>query len=347
MPFALRIIDANANRAREALRVMEEAARFILNDAELTGALKKLRHELADLMSTIGGLEAHRDTTADVGTTISTAQEQQRGGLAAVATAAGKRLTEALRAIEEYAKTLPKTASGLPQQIEQLRYRVYSLEQQLNQRLAATTARQWPLCVLVSESLCRYHSWQDVARLAWDAGADCVQLREKQLDDRELLTRAEQLAAVPGRGTLIINDRPDIALLSGADGVHVGQTDLPVAEVRKLVGNQLIVGVSTSCLDQAKQAVEGGADYCALGPMFPTTTVDKPDIAGPGYLKQFLARYPHTAHLAIGGIHADNVSDLVDVGVKGIAVASAVCGAKDPADITAHLLEALSGNVLA
>src|SRR5215510_5818105 len=110
MPSVLRILDANANRAREALRVMEEAARFILDDAELCALIKGIRHELAAALAGVpglpGGLEANRDTPGDVGTAIKGASEMRRDSVAGVAIAAGKRLSEALRAIEEYAKTL-------------------------------------------------------------------------------------------------------------------------------------------------------------------------------------------------------------------------------------------------
>ncbi|MEE9213119.1 MAG: hypothetical protein V3U29_10750, partial [Phycisphaeraceae bacterium] len=102
MPPVLRILDANANRAREALRVMEEAARFVLDDAALTKSIKELRHDLAAAVAQIPGLQASRDTPGDVGTTIKTDREFTRESVADVAIAAGKRLSEALRTIEEY-----------------------------------------------------------------------------------------------------------------------------------------------------------------------------------------------------------------------------------------------------
>jgi thiamine-phosphate pyrophosphorylase len=331
MPGVLRILDANANRAREALRVMEDAARFILDDAHLSSQLKQLRHDLADAFSKIQGLSASRDTPGDVGTTITTESELDRAGAADVATAAGKRLSEALRSLEEFGKTLPPAACGFAQTIESLRYRGYVLEQQLNTALATGRAKQWRLCVLISESLCSDGDWLSVATAAIQGGVDCIQLREKNLDASELLTRTQKLVALcrPKGVTVILNDRPDIALLGSADGVHLGQTDLPCTEVRKLVGTQLLIGVSTSNLDQAKQAQRDGADYCGVGPMFPTTTKNKPVIVGPTYLKEYLA-WNQLPHLAIGGINAGNLATLTDAGVQGIAVSSTVCGANDP-----------------
>ncbi len=326
MPGVKRILDANANRAREALRVMEDAARFILDNKKLSQQLKQLRHDLADALSTIQALTANRDTPNDVGTSITTKSEMDRAGVSDTAAAAGKRLSEALRSLEEFGKTLGTTAPGFAATIESLRYRGYSLEQQLNTALATGRAKQWRLCVLISESLCPNQDWLSVTKAAISGGADCIQLREKQLDAGELLTRTQQLVALcrPKGVAVILNDRPDIALLANADGVHLGQTDIPCPEVRKLVGNQLLIGISTSNLGQARQAHRDGADYCGVGPMFPTTTKHKPIIAGPKYLEEYLA-WNQLPHLAIGGINQTNLPRLTSVGAQGIAVSSTVC----------------------
>ncbi len=339
MPDVKRILDANANRAREAMRVMEDAARFVLDDNDLSRQLKQLRHDLAEALSKIQGLSAWRDTPGDVGTKITTESEMTRGGVADTAAAAGKRLSEALRSLEEYGKTLGDAACGLAQTIESQRYRGYALEQQLNTALGTGIAKQWRLCVLISESLCPDGDWMRVAKAAIEGGAVCIQLREKEFDAGELLSRTRELVALcrPNGVSVIINDRPDVALLGDADGVHLGQTDLPCAEARKLVGKQLIIGVSTCNLDQAKQAQQDGADYCGVGPMFPTTTKHKPIIAGPAYLKEYLA-WNKLPHLAIGGITPENLGELTGVGVKGIAVSSAICGTEDPLAVVRQLL---------
>jgi len=339
MPQVLRILDANANRAREALRVMEEAARFILDDAALCESIKQLRHDLVAALKQIEGLEANRDTPGDVGTQVRTDAESNRETVCDVAIAAGKRLSEALRAIEEFGKTLGETAPGFAHAVEQLRYRGYDIEQRLTNAFATSKARQWRLCVLISESLCPDGDWLKVAQAACDGGADCIQLREKELDAGELLQRAKRLVALcqPLGVSVIINDRPDVALLSGADGVHLGQTDLPCDEARRLVGRQLLIGVSTSCIEEAQQAMRDGAGYCGVGPMFTTMTKHKPVIVGPTYLKQYLA-WDKRPHLAIGGITPDNLPELISAGVRGVAVSSAVCSAADPKAATAALV---------
>lgn len=338
MHHVARIIDANANRAREAMRVMEEAARFGLDDEALSKAIKSLRHDFALAVQAIPvTLPLYRDTPNDVGTQITLPTETTRSSVNDVVVAAGKRLSEALRAMEEYAKTLP--ACKAPAMLEQLRYRGYTIEQQLAMRLAVSTRRQWKLCVLISENLCPDGDWQRVAQQVIAGGADCIQLREKNLDAGELLERAGWLVEQCHQAdvSVIINDRPDVAMLSGADGVHLGQTDLPCDAVRQFVGGQLLIGVSTSELSQAKAAYEAGADYCGVGPMFPTTTKHKPVIVGPDYLKQY-RQWDKLPHLAIGGIDLTNLPLLVDAGVQGIAVSSVVCHAPNPGQVVEKLI---------
>src|SRR4029078_7917904 len=165
-----------------------------------------------------------------------------REDVAHVVTAAGKRLGEALRTMEEYLKTSSPSDGS---KIESLRYRFYDIEQKLAFTLRPT-ACGFPsirLYVLLTESLCK-KAWLEVAEQAIAGGTDCIQLREKNLDGAGLLDRARRLVKLcRGNNVLcIINHRPDIAIMSGADGVHLGQQDLPAREVRKLLGNDKILG---------------------------------------------------------------------------------------------------------
>jgi len=344
MSAVLRILDANANRAREALRVMEEAARFLLDEQALTETAKSLRHDLAAALASVPGLEAARDTPGDVGTAITAESEVARASTGEVVTTAGKRLSEALRAMEEYAKTLPAVEAGetpLAATLERLRYRGYDLEHRLTLALGSGRARQWRLCVLLSEALCAHWDWLTVARECLEAGADCLQLREKELEAGPLLERARALVelAHPAGASVIINDRPDVALLSGADGLHLGQQDLPPDEARRLVGQQLLLGLSTANLDHARRALAGGADYCGVGPMFATRTKDKEHLAGPEYLRAY-RQWDRLPHLAIGGITPENAPQLVAAGACGLAVSGCVCGAERPAEVVNRLLSA-------
>ena len=364
----LRILDANANRAREALRVLEDYARFALNDAGLTRELKQLRHDFAAALAALpmDAALATRDTPHDVGTTVKTDAELTRATLEHVLTANAKRLSESLRSLEECAKVVEPAAAVL---LERLRYRGYAVEQSLMRRTQARSAedrfRAVRLYVLLTESLCgggveqSTRGWETVLDeiLAaaqsepggggWGGGGTALggQLREKSLPDAELLRRAKVVVQkCRAAGALaIINDRADIAVASGADGVHLGQTDLPSAEVRALLGPRAIIGVSTERIEQARAAIESGATYIAVGPMFPTTTKDKPRIVGPAYAAEVLTAAPPVERpvVAIGGIHADNVSQLTGVGIRTVAVSAAVLGAADPAQAVRLLLARL------
>jgi thiamine-phosphate pyrophosphorylase len=334
-PQVLRLLDANFNRAREALRVMEDYARFVLDDAGISSSLKQIRHDLASITSRyVNEAILHRDTPGDVGTNAKTQAEFERQGIVDVVIAAGKRLAEALRTIEEYLKTIdPGDAAS----VEALRYRFYDIEHQLaftlrNRRPGACDFASVRLYVLISESSCR-SDWLRVAEQAIEGGADCLQLREKSLDGREFLDRAKRLVELCKRYHVIsiINDRPDIAILSGADGVHVGQDDLPAREVRKLLSPDKVLGVSTHNLAQAKQAVLDGADYIGVGPIYRSTTKPREWKTIPGLeYARAVSQAVKIPTVAIAGITLENVDEVVATGIQAIAVTAAVCGADDP-----------------
>jgi thiamine-phosphate pyrophosphorylase len=310
--------------------------------------IKALRHELGAALGSAGVdagvLLASRDTPGDVGTGIATETEGRRAGIRDVAAAASARLGEALRSIEEAVKVLGGDAAA----IERSRYTGYEAGKRLVLAFGAGSGVQWRVCVLITEALCAL-PWEDVARRAIEGGADCLQLREKGLGDRDLLGRARRLVALgraSGRGvSIVVNDRVDIALLAGADGVHLGQDDLGVEDARRVAGFSLLVGVSTENLEQARRAARAGADYCGVGPMFTTSTKDKPRIAGPAYLREYLADEVAGArpHLAIGGITPRSIGELAAAGCRGVAVASCVCGSPDPAGVCRDLAVGLPG----
>ena len=343
-PRVARILDANFNRAREALRVMEDYARFVRDDPHASESIKRLRHALAECLGTLPAdtLLAARDTPGDIGTTIATESEGRRADARAVCTAAVKRLPEALRTLEEYAKTWD---ARLAARFEALRYRAYEIESQLllGSDRASRMARV-RLYVLVTASMCG-GDWLATAEQAIDGGAGCLQLREKGMDDRMLLDRARRLVALCRRRNVlcIINDRPDIARLSDADGVHVGQDDLPPAQVRRIVGRDRLVGISTHTPEQLRAAVEADTDYIATGPMYPSPTKPRDHVPGPALLEAAVALTERPV-VAIGGITAERLPELIEVGGRCACVCSAVIGAADAAQ-AAHLLASTFGGV--
>jgi thiamine-phosphate pyrophosphorylase len=342
-PQILRILDANANRAREALRVIEDYARFVLNDDQISGTLKQLRHDFA---AAIAGFSAdailHRNTPGDVGVSTKTATELKREDIAHVVTAAGKRLGEALRTIEEYAKTFDVPTAAT---IESLRYRFYDIEQKISRMLlpAACGLAHLRLYVLITESCCK-RPWLESAEHAILGGADALQLREKDLPSGEFLTRARHLVNLCRQHNVIciINDRPDIAILSNADGVHVGQDDLPAIEVRKLIGRDKIVGVSTHNLDQAQQAVRDGADYIGVGPIFRSSTKPRDFLPGLPFAREIAQANLPIPAVAIAGITLDNVDEVITSGIRAVALTAAVLSAKDVRAAAAKFKEKLN-----
>ena len=342
----VRMIDAAANRAGEGARTLEDLARFTLDDRGLSERLKNLRHGLRAAVDTLApdrlARLAARDTPGDVGTDVATEAEYDRSDVGASAAAAGVRLTESLRTLEEAAKNQqPEAARAL----ERLRYESYDDDRSVSGSLHRARAPQWRLCVLLTDSLCKGRPWQAVAEQALEGGSDCVLLREKGLDDAEHLQRARWLVSVarPAGAAVVINDRVDLALAAEADAVHLGQHDLPVAEARRLAGPSLRIGVSTARLAEARAAIDAGADSLGLGPMFASTTKAKPSLAGIEYLRQVLAdeRLAPTPHLASSGIDAARAGELASMGCRGVAVSSAVCAAEDPASACRAILEAM------
>jgi thiamine-phosphate pyrophosphorylase len=336
-----RILDAAGNRAREGLRVAEDYCRFVLDDAFLTGELKALRHDLRSALAILPSslLLAGRETLHDVGTTLSTDSEQRRGSILEAAQAGLKRAQEALRSLEEFGKV---HGPDLGRNLEALRYRLYTIERVL---MLGTTARQRlaeaKLYVLLTAQTC-LRGLHATIMAAAAGGADVIQLREKDLSDRDLLARAHDVRrwTREARVLFIVNDRVDIARLVEADGVHLGQDDLPVKEARRLLGPDALIGVSTHDLPQLRQAIRDGASYIGIGPVFPSSTKQFSALAGLDYVRAASAETTLPS-FALGGIDLRTVDNVVAEGARRIAVSGAVARAEDPQAVTAALRRAL------
>ncbi len=190
---------------------------------------------------------------------------------------------------------------------------------------------QADLYVVITEALCRGRSALEVLAMALAAGVRLIQLREKEMTGRQLYERAlafrrETEAA---GALLIINDRLDIALAVGADGVHLGQEDLPV-EAARTIAPDLLIGVSTHSLAEALAAQDAGASYVNIGPVFPTGTKETAFPLGPEMIDRIVPhlRIPWTT---MGGIKASNIEQVVSRGARHPAVITAVTAAPDPA----------------
>jgi thiamine-phosphate pyrophosphorylase len=332
------MIDANLNRASEGLRVLEDVARFLLNDAELSQQLRTLRHSLArDTQSLTIGLLSQRDSEHDVGRLHSkhkepTTEATSLQGLLDLVTANAKRVEESLRVIEELAK-LPDLNSRLNSaSFEQTRFALYSLERDLISTISRRhkTKRIAGLYVILDRQFLAGRDEMEFASQIIDGGARVIQLRDKHNKRRELLPVAQRLRELCGQaGVLfIINDYLDLALAVNADGLHIGQEDLPMSVVRGELPIDRVIGCSVATVSQATKAQTEGADYIAVGSMFPTTTKRETTAVGVDRLKE-VKRMVSTPVVAIGGINQNNISQVIAAGADAVAVISAVMGEKD------------------
>ena len=327
-----RIIDANFNRAREALRVIEDYCRFALNSAALAGRTKDLRHRLSSAISKFDNnkLLASRDTEGDIGIGQVAKITVERNEVADSLKAACKRLPEALRVITE---TIRPSNPGLATEIEQIRYAGYTLEKDV--AIFADTRSRFArvrLYVIISSGFSA-----DIFPLTGkciEGGADCIQLRAKNIDADAYLAIASEFVKICKDSSVlsIINDRADIAIASGADGLHLGQHDLPVEQARKLQLSPLIIGKSTHSSSQLTSAIAESPTYVSLGPVFTTPTKPGTPPVTLDYVKHSLPILKETGihHVVIGGITLDNVDSVLKTGARTIAISSAITTSADP-----------------
>jgi thiamine-phosphate pyrophosphorylase len=337
----LRIIDAAANRASEGLRVVEDFVRFALDDRHLTALAKQMRHDLTTALAAVSTADrlAARDTPGDVGTGISTSAEQRRPDAAAVVNAALQRVQQALRSLEEFAKLFDP---GVASQLESLRYRAYTIGRAIlstSDSLARLADAR--LYVLIDGR----GSVEEMAKLAEalvGTGVHVLQFRDKRLSDRSLLACCRRLREITARSAtlLVMNDRPDLAALVHADGVHVGQDELGVKEVRQIVGPRMLVGVSTHSIAQARRAVIDGANYIGVGPTFSSSTKSFPELAGLAVAREVAIEIRLPA-FAIGGIGFENLAEVLATGIGRVAVSGAIVSSADPVAAARQMLDRL------
>ncbi len=332
-----RLLDANGNRAAEGLRVLEDIARFLLDDRDLAELAKTQRHQVRSAIP-VAAVSA-RDTANDVGTTITAKDEMQRTRLVDLIRANAARAQEALRTAEEAGKLAghPDVAAHL----QAVRYAVYRLETGMLARLPAWRLHQIRLYALIDTSLTS--DPVGVARAVARGGAGAVQLRAKGLEQRayrELALRVQEVVRAAG-ALFVVNDHVAVACAIAADGVHVGQDDASLADARAVVGPGCALGISAHTQTQVEDGLAQGADYLGLGPMFATTTKPHEPARGPALLdavRERLQSPQGRPSYAIGGMDADRIAALRPRLPHGVAVAAALCRAADPERMAAELL---------
>ncbi|MBN2328047.1 MAG: thiamine phosphate synthase [Candidatus Omnitrophica bacterium] len=325
-----RMIDANADRAAEGLRVVGDVARFVLNEDGLAHTWRSIRGDLWSVLGSVPGLQRRslesRDSAGDVGRGF---KANRHVDLLHLTRTNIHRAQESLRVLEESCRSIDLNAV---EQFAQLRYRCYELEPVMFARLSAWEHQRkldFNLYVVLGREFSHGRDFDDVAEQAIDGGAGCIQLRDKSMSKRELLVWAHRLRELTlERGaTFIINDHLDIALAVEADGVHLGQDDLPVPEARRIAGPHFIIGASTHSAAEARCAVEEGASYINIGPIFATQT-KKGAVSpvGPEMITDVTSAVQHP-FTVMGGIKLDNVDQVLQRGARRIAVVTAVVGA--------------------
>lgn len=331
-----RIIDANINRACEAIRVLEDYCRFTLNHQKFSSELRQLRHELRKSLAVLDEkLISARQANRDIGLTISqTSETSAKFSVRQILTANFKRVQEALRSIEE---NLAVSTSALSKTIERLRFQSYTLEKEI----MSSVLKELPkgLYGITAEKFSNGRKNMEVVQAMIDGGIRVIQYREKYPEKslKEMYTECIELRKITAdNGVLfIINDFVDLALMCDADGIHLGQDDWPIAEVRKIAGNK-IIGLSTHSPQQAQNAVAQGADYIGVGPIYTTQTKANVCAAvGLEYLA-YCTKNINLPQIAIGGIKESNLFEVLKTGAQRIALVTEIVGA---VDITAKIRE--------
>jgi len=341
----LRLIDANLDRLGEGLRVLEDVARFLLNDAELSKQLKTLRHELLEGIYPLEHqLVAARKVEEDVGAFVELPWEAKRANLPEVVIANARRSQESLRVLEEFAKLSDKTIILDPVKLEKSRFFLYELEQKLLSKLLRQekARRLAGLYLILDTRFLKGRSVTEVATQAIRGGVKAIQLRDKQHNKAKLLDIARSLGEICAEEEVlfIINDHLDIALAAEADGLHLGQDDLPLSEARRLLSIDKLLGCSTTTSPQAVRAQSEGADYIAVGSIYPTSSKDKYKLVGLETLRRIKKKISSPL-IAIGGINETNVEEVIGSGADGVAVISAILGEKDVEGATRKLVTKL------
>ncbi len=335
---ALRILDANLNRAVEGVRVVEDVVRFLHDDGKLAAKFREVRHGLRQAAAMVPGgtkaLVSARDSQGDVARNAPAVKRPDGGNQAA---ANMKRAQEASRVLEEVSKKVAPTAAS---KFGALRFRLYDLEREAAAYIYSDggprTIPKGPFIYAVA-GYSELNAGGDYGLLneLLDARVGMIQLRDKDCEDGERLSRAAEAAKMFARreSLFVVNDRVDIALAAGADVVHLGQDDLPVAVAREIAGGRLRIGFSTHSYAQAMRGLEMEPDYLAVGPIFASPTKPGGKPVTPKLIERVAAKSGKTPIVAIGGITPGNLREVFAAGASGAAMISAIAGAKNPKSV--------------
>ncbi len=324
-----RIIDANINRACEGFRVIEDVFRFYYDKEDITKSSKRLRHTLRKNLSKLDDkLVLFRDSASDVGSGISQSREidDNKTNLKQLVVSNFKRVQEALRVIEENLK--PVNEYELSKEVEKIRFESYTLEK-LSQSIYDNKLPEGIYCI-VTEKYSNGKTNIEVAKEIVKTDVKIIQYREKNTDTsfKKMYEECKELRKITRDNGVkfIINDHIELAMMVDADGVHIGQDDYPPSEVRKIIGYDKMLGLSTHSPEQAEKSLTYDIDYIGVGPIYKTNTkVNVCDPVGYEYL-EYVVKNINKDFVAIGGIKEHNIKEITSRGAKTICLVTEIIG---------------------
>ena len=332
------IIDANLDRAREGLRVIEDWARFGLGEEKYVEIIKNFRQILGKNHLEI--YKQSRNHIVDKCQGLTHQEQINRKTFEQIISSNSGRVQEALRVIEEFSRLHNNELSKIASEI---RYEIYTLEVELlslsKRKRSEEILRENDLYVITEQKENLLETIEEILI----AGVRIIQYRFKTGTDKDNLQEAIQIKNLCKRynSLLIINDRVDLALASGADGIHLGQDDLDLKTARKLLGYSKIIGISANNEIDISNALKEGCDYIGIGPVYETTTKKNKKPIGIEKIKT-LTKELNIPWFAIGGIKSSNILYLKKNGLKKIALVSQLMDSEDPKEDAIMILKELS-----
>jgi len=332
------IIDANLDRAREGLRVLEDWARFALGKKDLVKSIKNFRQKLGKHHLKI--YKDSRNFIKDECAGLSHPEQFKRDNASSIISSNAARVQEALRVIEEFSRDNNEELCKISSEI---RYEIYNLEIVLLEAQSNSSLRKilnendLYFITLDSENLI------EKIKNILEGGVKIIQLRCKQGKDSDNLKLAIKIRELCDKfGALfLVNDRVDIALACKADGVHLGQDDMDIMSARNILGFSKIIGISASNELDIKNAIQDGCDYLGIGPVFATTTKEEKIPLGIDTLKT-LTKDITIPWFAIGGIKQENILLLKENNICKVAIITDLMNAKKPKEKAIMIINSLA-----
>ncbi len=334
------LLDANFGRLNEGLRVLEDIARFILRDLKITKKLKLLRHSFSKKASFFN-LQFLNSRGKDIGAKMILKEEKERKDISDLVLANSKRCQEAIRVLEEHFKLFDRKSSVF---FQASRFLLYEIEKEIYGKVSKKEKlkKLFPLYLIFDSQYFGKEPLETLKKVI-SGGITAIQYRDKINPKNKVLRFALRFKKICQQNEVLflINDFLDITLSVEADGLHLGQEDLPLGSAKKILPFDKIIGISTHNLREAKKTEKEGVDYISVGAVFPTSTKKDVVLINLSEIKK-IKKQVSLPLIAIGGINENNLKEVLESGVKGIAISKAIMKAKDPKKKTKEILKKIN-----